>query len=294
MEQPVLPGHGPLATRQQGRGPQWYDRAVEWMDAKAANERDLIRFRAEAAELLGVNEKKDSTNLLPVRDRRRSTNFGEIILSACLAFASPRIIRVIDPSDRAVFAAPGDLRGDERMRSRRFAFLAILLCTSAAASRLCRRQPHAPGRPARRRIPQRSQRRQRRWLDGRRLQRTWRRSRSLPLDERRRHGRPGRPVRRRLRKLRADGVSGDGSVVVGYGNSGTRRAAKRSAGRAPAAWSAWATCRGDFGLAPAYGVSGDGSVVVGEKRLRLRHRGLPLDERRRHGRPRRPARRRLQ
>ena len=43
----------------------------------------------------------------------------------------------------------------------------------------------------------------------------------------------------------ADGVSADGSVVVG-----TRQlappAARRSAGRAAAAWSAWATCRAEL------------------------------------------------
>jgi serine/threonine protein kinase/tetratricopeptide (TPR) repeat protein len=39
---------------------RWYDRGVEWMDRKAAKNETLIRFRAEAAELMGVNETKES------------------------------------------------------------------------------------------------------------------------------------------------------------------------------------------------------------------------------------------
>jgi tetratricopeptide (TPR) repeat protein/serine/threonine protein kinase len=36
----------------------WYDRAVQWMDKHQPKNEDLSRFRAEAAELLEVNEKK--------------------------------------------------------------------------------------------------------------------------------------------------------------------------------------------------------------------------------------------
>ena len=54
----VLPGHGPLAARGEGQGPQWYDRAVAWMDKNQPKNEELRRFRAEVAELLGVNEKK--------------------------------------------------------------------------------------------------------------------------------------------------------------------------------------------------------------------------------------------
>ena len=35
-----------------------YDRAVEWMDKNQPMNKELCRFRAEAAELLGLNEKK--------------------------------------------------------------------------------------------------------------------------------------------------------------------------------------------------------------------------------------------
>jgi tetratricopeptide (TPR) repeat protein len=39
---------------------RWYDTAVNWMDARAPTSGSLKRFRAEAAELLGVNEKKET------------------------------------------------------------------------------------------------------------------------------------------------------------------------------------------------------------------------------------------
>jgi uncharacterized protein HemY len=38
---------------------QWYDRAVEWTQKNKPNDEQLRRFRAEAAELLGVKEKGD-------------------------------------------------------------------------------------------------------------------------------------------------------------------------------------------------------------------------------------------
>jgi tetratricopeptide (TPR) repeat protein len=37
----------------------WYDQAVAWMDKNQPTNEELRRFRAEAAELLGVNEKKE-------------------------------------------------------------------------------------------------------------------------------------------------------------------------------------------------------------------------------------------
>jgi hypothetical protein len=33
-----------------------YDRAIQWMEKNAPDNKELIRFRAEAAELLGMNE----------------------------------------------------------------------------------------------------------------------------------------------------------------------------------------------------------------------------------------------
>ena len=60
----------------------------------------------------------------------------------------------------------------------------------------------------------------------------------------------------------ANGVSADGSVVVGSSSDRPPPAARPSAGRAAAAWSAWATCPAAFDSG-AYGVSADGSVVVG-------------------------------
>src|SRR5262249_13046799 len=38
---------------------KWYDRAVQWTEKYKPGDEELRRFRAEAAELLGVGEKKD-------------------------------------------------------------------------------------------------------------------------------------------------------------------------------------------------------------------------------------------
>jgi superkiller protein 3 len=48
--------HRRLGEKEQAR--EWYDRAVGWMDKHAPNDADLRRFRAEAAELLELKEKK--------------------------------------------------------------------------------------------------------------------------------------------------------------------------------------------------------------------------------------------
>ena len=90
-------------------------------------------------------------------------------------------------------------------------------------------------------------RRLRRWFRRRGRQRLGFGLRGVPLDERRRDGRPGRPAggtfsergRRRLRRW--------------FGRRGIRQLgvgrARRSAGRAAAGWSAWATCRGEASTA---------------------------------------------
>jgi tetratricopeptide (TPR) repeat protein len=44
--------HWRLGAREQAR--TWYDKAVAWMDKRNPQNEDLKRFRAEAAELLGV------------------------------------------------------------------------------------------------------------------------------------------------------------------------------------------------------------------------------------------------
>ena len=36
----------------------WYDKAVEWMEKNQPKNEELRRFRAEASELLELNEKK--------------------------------------------------------------------------------------------------------------------------------------------------------------------------------------------------------------------------------------------
>ena len=55
----VLPGDVPLAAGQQGRGSAVVRQGRPWMEAQTPMTNEtLVRFRAEAAELLGVNEKK--------------------------------------------------------------------------------------------------------------------------------------------------------------------------------------------------------------------------------------------
>ena len=48
--------HWRLGEKDKAR--EWYDRAVRWMDKNPSKNEELRRFRAEAAELLGLTEKK--------------------------------------------------------------------------------------------------------------------------------------------------------------------------------------------------------------------------------------------
>ena len=48
--------HWQVGNKEQAR--KWYDRAVEWADKNQPADAQLLRFRAEAAELLGLNKKK--------------------------------------------------------------------------------------------------------------------------------------------------------------------------------------------------------------------------------------------
>ena len=48
--------HWQLGDKPQARS--WYDKAVPWMEKNQPKNEELIRFRAEAAALLEVNEKK--------------------------------------------------------------------------------------------------------------------------------------------------------------------------------------------------------------------------------------------
>ena len=49
--------HWQLVHKDEAR--KWYDQAIAWMDKNQPANKELGRFRAEAAELLGVNDKKD-------------------------------------------------------------------------------------------------------------------------------------------------------------------------------------------------------------------------------------------
>jgi tetratricopeptide (TPR) repeat protein len=55
--------HWQLGDRDQARA--WYDKAVAWMDQYAPRDEQLLRFRAEAAALLGLNELPDDVFARP-------------------------------------------------------------------------------------------------------------------------------------------------------------------------------------------------------------------------------------
>jgi hypothetical protein len=48
--------HWQVGNKEQAR--KWYGRAVEWADKNQPANAQLLCFRAEAAELLGLNRKK--------------------------------------------------------------------------------------------------------------------------------------------------------------------------------------------------------------------------------------------
>jgi tetratricopeptide (TPR) repeat protein/serine/threonine protein kinase len=50
--------HWQLGNKDEAR--EWFDKGAQWMDAHNANSETMVRFRKEAAELLGVNEKKEN------------------------------------------------------------------------------------------------------------------------------------------------------------------------------------------------------------------------------------------
>ena len=55
--------HWQLGHKDEAR--KWYDKAVEWMDKNQPKNEELLRFRAEAAELLGISEPAKSTDAAP-------------------------------------------------------------------------------------------------------------------------------------------------------------------------------------------------------------------------------------
>jgi len=48
--------HWQLEEKDQAQ--QWYDRAVQWMDKRTTQDKELRRLRSEAEELLGIEHKK--------------------------------------------------------------------------------------------------------------------------------------------------------------------------------------------------------------------------------------------
>jgi hypothetical protein len=49
--------HWQLGNKAEAR--RWYDQAAQWMDENKPKYEGLRRFREEAAELMGIEEKKD-------------------------------------------------------------------------------------------------------------------------------------------------------------------------------------------------------------------------------------------
>jgi tetratricopeptide (TPR) repeat protein len=60
--------HWRLGDREQAR--TWYDKAVTWMDKHNPEDEELIRFRAEAAELLGVKDPPSRKETAPSKPEK--------------------------------------------------------------------------------------------------------------------------------------------------------------------------------------------------------------------------------
>jgi tetratricopeptide (TPR) repeat protein len=75
--------HWQLGDKQASR--RWYDRAVEWMNSNDTTSKELIQFRAEAAELLGANDRQP----LPSSGPSPETTAPNTAVSSPDARASP-------------------------------------------------------------------------------------------------------------------------------------------------------------------------------------------------------------
>jgi hypothetical protein len=52
--------HWQLGEQDEAR--RWYGKAVEWMEKQQTDDEQLLRFRAEAEELLGITQPQPSTD----------------------------------------------------------------------------------------------------------------------------------------------------------------------------------------------------------------------------------------
>ena len=59
--------HWQLGHKDEAR--TWYDKAVEWMEKNEPKNEELLRFRAEAAELLGIAEPKADSKSAPPSEK---------------------------------------------------------------------------------------------------------------------------------------------------------------------------------------------------------------------------------
>jgi tetratricopeptide (TPR) repeat protein len=64
--------HWQLGHKDEARS--WYDKATKWMDQKQSKSNELIRFRAEAAELLGITEPQSATESTTSNDEIHKTD----------------------------------------------------------------------------------------------------------------------------------------------------------------------------------------------------------------------------
>jgi tetratricopeptide (TPR) repeat protein len=60
-----------LQLNEKEKAHKWYDQAGQWMEKNKPNDEELRRFRAEAAQLLGIPEQSKKENL-PKKEEKRS------------------------------------------------------------------------------------------------------------------------------------------------------------------------------------------------------------------------------
>jgi hypothetical protein len=67
----VAMAHWKLGKQEEAR--RWFDKAVEWTHANRPNHEELRRFRAEAAELLGVTDQSKSPQQEKTEEKDHTT-----------------------------------------------------------------------------------------------------------------------------------------------------------------------------------------------------------------------------
>lgn len=70
----IAMSHWQLDQKEKAR--EWYDKSVAWMDNKKPDDKELIRFRAEAEELLGVKEETNKTKPQTEKSEKKKAPTG--------------------------------------------------------------------------------------------------------------------------------------------------------------------------------------------------------------------------